>query len=404
MESLTYDYLFEDKYIFERLGREKFYNTTYPILISRGNKKSTHFLKSLLNGYENIQFRLRRSTKCNILILDFKFEKMISELSEDYNIYVVYDSLSRYKEYKSKLSTHIYFPHLWMKLINSSFFSQDMGDAAEAISQIKAFMKKNHLQLLLVGNDKLFIEKALIYAAKQLEIPVIIIQHGVYNVDSFRSLYSAKEADYFWCWSQYIKDMYINFYGGSEDRVKVVGYPFEVKEKINKNGKYILFLGNQYSNFDKDEGIRYLNIAKDVYKICRNNNLTFVYRPHPAEIIDDSYGELLDTNIMKGIPLISDLMESSVIIGDISSVMVEAGIMGCPVIQIIWSERSKIGVIDPMYSFTVKVRPIYDEMEKAILSLITGVASVKIDSYYLLKNDNFISDVKTEIRKIAIPH
>ncbi len=385
---VTYELLFEDKFVFDSLGCYDYYGDTYKKAIKHNNKFSSRCIKKAYNDCFRVFFRNKfDDKKPNIAMLDYKFERIYQEQKDKYNFVIICNSVRKVKPHLKEANN--YFPNKWLSLINESFLSHDMTSAKKAIADISRFYKKNKIKLLILGNDKLFIEKALIIAATNEKIPVVIIEHGIYNIDSFRKNKSAIHCDHFWTWSQHIKDLYINETGRPSDVVDVIGYPFTITDLGQSERKTVLFIGNYYKSLNYEEGIQYLNIAKNVYKICCEHGIEFKYRPHPTEVIDDDYKELLATGIEKGVPLEKDLSKYDVVIGDVSSVLVEAAMYGKKVIQIIWSDRSKIGLEDPLYSFTFKCTGDYSEMEKTIVSVVDGDERRTVDEYYLKTEPDF---------------
>ena len=365
----------------------------------KNNNCVIQLLKTILNSIENVLFPLDKDAP-NILMIDYIFKRIIKQQEKNYNFFIICNSIHQMKkEYRYRENFRNHFPHKWETLINKSFFSKNMYCAHKAIELIKQYITKNNIRIVIIGNDKLFLEKAVIFAARECKVPVVIMQHGVYNKDSFEKLHSAYTCDYFWAWSDYTKDIYLDVYNKENNSVKVIGYPFEIVRGRPQKKRTVLFLGNYYANVNKIEGERYLNIAKMVYDICIKKEYIFTYRPHPSEIIDDSYGILLKS-IRKGVPLAEDLKYNEIVIGDISSVMLEAGLIGRKVIQIIWSDRSKIGFTDPIYSFTLKCSDNYQDIEQLLDNVFNKDDEAFIDDYYLKVNDNFETTIFNLINEL----
>ena len=81
----------------------------------------------------------------------------------------------------------------------------------------------NNISLVMMGNDKLFLEKAVKKAAEDIDIPVVIIQHGIYLESSFAKGRAASSARYFWAWSKYVAEIYQKIYRNNA-RIDIIGY------------------------------------------------------------------------------------------------------------------------------------------------------------------------------------
>lgn len=392
---VTYEELYENSFIWDELGRFKYYREVYPQSAKDSLKFPSYQMKSVLNLLEKIG--KRNNNKNNILFLDFKFADMMRGLTDEYNLFVICNSLNEVLKQRKAFSFTGYCPNKWNKLLNESFFSHDMANALRAIKEIKKYLQDNDIRGVLLGNDKLFMEKAIIYAAKELQIHVVVIQHGAYNRDSFEKLKAAREADTFWAWSEYVSDMYREYFNKPKESSYVIGYPFNLPDIRKPKQNRVLFIGNQYAEHNKEEGDMYFDIAANVYKICKDNGLDFMYRPHPAEHIDEKYQAAFDGKISAQ-SLYEDFNDAHVVVGDISSAMIEAGIFGRVVVQVIWSERSREALDDPLYNFTFKTDSNSSNIEKAILGAVNDKDNTKIDKYYLDLNDDMLDRVKNQLK------
>ncbi len=385
--NIEFDNLFQDSVIFSSIGRN-YYSETYPEVVRERDGKKSGFVKKILNLTSEVKSAFRCG-KTGVLLLEPMFESLFRGLDSSYQIYLLHDSGKFYKDYKK--SGYIqFFYRDWQKAIDKSFLSHDMSYANRAASDVQAFYRKKNIKAVVMGNDKRFIERLMLISAQEMGIPDIVIQHGIYSdAWSFGKLLTADTADHFWTWSEYTRSCYLNRFNKNPDRVKVIGYPFCLPENLS-NGKSVLFIGNQYK-VDKHEKEEHLKIANTVLRICNELNISYIYRPHPGETIDGSYGDLA-SHISCHTDLIDDLSESKLVVGDISTALVEAGLCGLNVVQVIWNDNSRNALSDPIYGFTKKVSNDYDEMKKAIADLISSESRPQLNEYYLYNNPNIKSD------------
>lgn len=394
---LTYNELFQDKLIFESIGRKSYYEDTYPDLIKNRNKKPTRFIKYVLNYWQSI--RKKPKKKGNLLFLEHKFENIARNLSKDYNIYLLHDSIRIYREYY-KQKYFQYFYRNWLKKVDRSFITHDMSFAKKALIDVQNYLIKNNIDIVFTGNDKMFMEKLILMAAQNIGVPTVVIQHGIYTDEiSFAKLKTADTAENFWTWSQYIKDCYLKRYNKAESSVKVIGYPFTLLEKKRAEREAVLFLGNNYRKGSNIEGVKYIDKARTVLEVCNELGIPFHYRPHPGEIIDSEYGEI-GGHTTGDRTLLEDLDSVSIVIGDVSSAMVEAVLCGKNVIQIVWNELSEQASKDPMYSFTIKVSGEKKDIMKAINQCMNADLECQIDEYYIFKNPSFYHDIYNYIDEL----
>ena len=397
MLELTYEKFYEDYFINKRIGREKFYNDNYPSIIERNLDLKKVLIKDFLNA---LSINRLKKEKPNVIIWGSKFEQLMNEQSEYFNFYLITNSINEYRHFRKNKNCIIHFSHKWQALIDQGYKSKDLTYTQKAIDEVEKYIKENNIRLVVLGNDKLFIEKLLQYAAKQAGIETVIIQHGIYNIDSFKVLDTSNTADHFLTWSKYVKETYQSYFENLNNDVRVIGYPLEIRKLKQPEKPCVLFLGNQYSNFNKDEGDGYLSIAKIVHSICEEKGINFIYRRHPSEIINEDYNDI-KAFISANKNLMDDLQRATIIVGDVSSVMLEAALVDRHVIQIIWSERSRVGQKDPMYSFTEKTDNSYDGITTTIDKCLDREIPNKIDDYYLWVNENIKKDVKNIFHELC---
>ena len=111
------------------------------------------------------------------------------------------------------------------------------------------------------------------------------------------------------------------------------------------------------------------------------------------------YGKIAE-HIHRGSTLLQDLETASIVIGDVSSAMVEAGLCKRKVIQIIWSERSKGTLNDPLYGFTIKIANEQEQIEKAIKYCIEAKEKNQINEYYMYKDPHFLDSIKNYVSEL----
>lgn len=136
---------------------------------------------------------------------------------------------------------------------------------------------------VVLWNDSLPIERAMVLVAKKLGICTIDIQPGIYS----KNITDGRVADYKLVWGNYIKDLYISQGIRKPEEIYILGYPYLIpksKPIPKEQKKYTLYyLGQNYEDFDEKFLKPKIETIIKINDICNKLNIKFVYRPHPAE-------------------------------------------------------------------------------------------------------------------------
>lgn len=137
---------------------------------------------------------------------------------------------------------------------------------------------------IVLCNDILPIERAIVLASKKLGIATIEIQHGMYTESSLPKSTSSV-VDYLLVWGEHFKDLYVKSNIRKEEDVYILGYPHLIKrESVARNKKYrVCYLGENFNTFNKSLLETELKTVNNISRICKNKALKFIFRPHPAD-------------------------------------------------------------------------------------------------------------------------
>jgi len=148
-------------------------------------------------------------------------------------------------------------------------------------SDLENVLKKIDPKIIILNHDFTSDTKLVALVARELGIPTVEIQHGIY---SDKKIVPGKYADYVFVWGDYFKNLYLKSKMKQNREIKVLGYPYSIKEENNlEYTKKIVYLGQNlelYGNsfFDtKKETLKQLN------RFCIQLGFELVYRPHPSE-------------------------------------------------------------------------------------------------------------------------
>jgi hypothetical protein len=153
------------------------------------------------------------------------------------------------------------------------------------IDNIKERIKRTNPDYIVLWNDSLPIERAIVLASKEIGIPTIIIQHGIYS--SISPLFDGKVADYILVWGQYFKDLYIKKSNRNPENIYVLGYPYSIeKNEVSnkKNKRYtVYYLGQNFERYNKKLLDIKIKTIEEINKICNKLGMKFIYRLHPGD-------------------------------------------------------------------------------------------------------------------------
>jgi hypothetical protein len=250
-----------DKYRFAIELADRIYNDLFIKLLFKSNKKNE-----------------------KILFKDKKCFSIISEVKKYYPIDIIVtekkDRLFAFKNFLEYINMADLYLFIYRYLVekNGKYLN-------ELIKKTKEKIQKINPNYIILSNDILPIERAIVAVSKNLRICTLAIQHGLYQSNSI--LPDGRVADYILVWGEYFRDLYVKSGFSKPEEIYILGYPYLIeKKKVNhtENKHYIAYyLGGDFENFKKDFLSIKLETIKNIYKICNDLNIKFIYRPHPGD-------------------------------------------------------------------------------------------------------------------------
>lgn len=314
-------------------------------------KKSISSSITVFNYLFNKLIKEKNKKHCNkpvILFQGLKYLSIINGCKKKYDV-ILWDEGFHYA-LKNKLGFAV-FPRLlnFHSALNTidgaiSEISSEEYKFLEAsikldISNIKTVLEKLSPDIIVLRSDSFPSDRALILAARDLNIPVVQIQDGIYQ--SCYPLIHGRKSDYVFVWGEYFKELYISQEIKETSNVKILGYPhtFNVntpQPSMDKKQKLTIYYFGQnmeeLNNKFLDIKIKTIICLNDFFK---SKGYSFIYRPHPKDDI-----KLLGENL----PYIefspkSEKLEDTFIKGDLfiafdSTALVEASLKGKYTIQL----------------------------------------------------------------------
>ena len=266
------------------------------------------------NAYFSVNQELAKQ-KINIF-------RPVHNISKDFG---VASNLAVYKNYQ-KIDKAISLGDY--KLLISDGFSQQLDEFTESL---KSYYSDIKVDALIVPNDLSFYEQLNIKIFKQLKKPSFIFLHGLpgrYNI------YDDNQTDYLIVWGKKIKQNYVNI-GFDANKILISGHPFYNKldnGELRNSLDDILVLSVPLAGAQYRDDVRLSDRGNLIIYLCSIEKILKKFgvkqvrlRVHPSENIDWYY-KFIDNNffIADKIPLSDSLKRSTLVIGSMSTVFLEA--------------------------------------------------------------------------------
>lgn len=242
-------------------------------------------------------------------------------------------------------------------------------DIETAIEEIGKTILCSGARVVVLKNDQLYLERAIIWACRELRIPTIVMQHGILNSKAERFLNVGDWADERVVWGEWFKRL-MNSYDLS---AKVWTYP-KVVTKAPKTPRSVCILGPT-PRAD----------VRKVKRACRLLNIPVSYRTHPSAETPSKRVQGIKTTEPKT-PIWNDIKNHTHFISHMSTSLMEAGLAGRVSIQLYRDSMQNLQEAGCCYSIEPKVSTICDHLLNA------DPHGVRED--YIRSTDNFIGDWK----------
>ena len=242
---------------------------------------------------------------------------------------------------------------LFMRLCKKRFLQ-----AAKEIELAKNLLKKYSFSKIILFHESGMVEQIILKLAKQQQIPVYVLQHGLYfdseemkNENYFQRIIP-KNSDYFIGWGKFFKN-YLVHNNIDSNQIKTLGSVFfdklfQKKTTSHNDSGYILLASdplafNRPIDLSIDQKELYKNTIEQICKIASQNNKKLIIKTHPQK---NQHEQEIVKKIDPTIKVVHSgdiypLIESSdlVITTDVTTVILEAMIMQKPVISIRMKEH-----------------------------------------------------------------
>ncbi|MGN1167810.1 MAG: hypothetical protein ACI4S2_15435 [Lachnospiraceae bacterium] len=311
--------------------------------------------------------------KKTIAIYGDRLGYMVESLAKEYNILAIGRfSNTDFKKFW-KMGIHSVMYQRWNRNIAEGYINEDAAIVEKTIGEIEAIFRRCKVEFLIVTDLYVSIQRALCIAAHNVGIPVAYYEHtSIYEerVDEelykFQVEYGKKFTDYYWFWGERNRQYSIGLNIANEDNSYVIGYPYRIQNNAVEKQPTILMAGDAAIHWT-DHGEDFYKMVEHIYEYCKAHNIEFTYRPHPKELKDmyraiAKKGMVLSKNTLQ-----EDLDRNLVVIGGRTTVVLEAGIYGDVVFQVVWDEETvRPNVFENAYILEYDMDQITEQLQKAV--------------------------------------
>ncbi|MFC1499690.1 hypothetical protein ACFL6T_01580 [Candidatus Zixiibacteriota bacterium] len=154
------------------------------------------------------------------------------------------------------------------------------------VADIERTLRRFSPRVVVLKNDSLFLERAVITAARSLGIPAVTIQHGLFMRVIESSLFDGYWTDHMLVWGEVFRDLYLENDILPEGRVHVLGYPFPVTPipaRSIDDPPTICLLGQPWELYVESLREMKYQVISTLRDACARMEIDLIYRPHPAE-------------------------------------------------------------------------------------------------------------------------
>ncbi len=287
----------------------------YPFLRLFGIKSQLFYSLSQLFSKE----------KSNILVHDYlwKYPSIVKQLKLNYN--TIFFGLN-IKPFIFSCHKNVHYPlyNVYNSMYNGII--KPKPDLLEdSYLNLKKVLKRINPKFILLDFDHFPETRLMTLVAKDLEIPTIEIQHGIYSKGK---LFSGYYVDYVFVWGEYFKNLYLESKIKEDQKICILGYPYDIHVQENmKYDKKIVFLGQPFELYGDSFLEQKIDVVKNLDGLCRGNGFEFVYKPHRMEDLDLLKRELPHVEFYSKTEKIKDtIKKNDIFISFNSTALIEAAL------------------------------------------------------------------------------
>lgn len=261
--------------------------------------------------------------------------------------------------------------------------------ARKGYGYLQHYFKSGNITILNCGPSILSPFLAKLCEDKNDDSKFYIIQHGLYQLDNKPYDFEFKIAA---CrsivWSDLLAQNYI-FLGMAPEKILVLPtHLFRAIKKLNVSDK-VLIIGESVNRINPDFDREYLEkIIQTINYLKQNSNyIEFHFKKHPRALPSAQLDAVLETNTIKFKDKIN-LGDYGLVIGAVSTLMIEAMAEGCRVLQLSLENFSSINVGNySLYTSVENIQNIEQTREK--FNTLNNLQNNYISSEYLRVDNRY---------------
>lgn len=255
------------------------------------------------------------------------------------------------------------------------------------IEEIENKLRVANPDYIVLWNDILPLERAIVLVGKKLGITTLEIQHGIPSESL--PFGTGRVVDHVLVWGKYFKDFYVKNKIRNNEEFHILGYPYSIgKQGIKQNKKKyrVCCLGEDFERFNDDFLKIKLESINCLSKMCKKLGIEFIYRPHPGEdreLLKKNLADIQFTDIGEGIE--ETFKKADIFISFLSTSLIEAAmrqkislqLMNYPIKS---ANFEKLGVCN-------KTLQTFDELENYLKEIISAPS---LDKFKLNFNNDYV--------------
>jgi hypothetical protein len=248
--------------------------------------------------------------------------------SQPYNLLISDARLSLNSIYPLLFNSNVSICPIYSSYIDlySGIINEDEDTLKRGLKILENIFNHINPDIIVLDNDLFPLYRAVTLVAREIGIPTVEIQHGIYQHDYIPT---GREADYVFVWGKRFKDIYLKNKIKDPDKIKILGYPYHIEkyDSSNEGKKLVTYLGQNLEVYDKELVSIKIGTIQNLKKICDNLNFDFIYRPHPGDNLSLLRPELENVNFTPP----GEILQETIKKGDIfisfnSSTLIEANL------------------------------------------------------------------------------
>ncbi len=264
--------------------------------------------------------------RARILFVSTFFAPMMKDLSADF-VCLAQDRFEVGLCEQHKLP--YFLPTGWKKRLWEAYCNK--WDCDALICDIGTWLREHRIKVVILKNDSLFLERVMIAGAREVEIPTITIQHGLFcNYSNIHGI-GGKWTDHYLVWGEWVKDLFIKKNVLDADRIHILGYPRRIPKVGPGFGLCILGAMNH----------------KYVRKLIKAYPYFTQYRPHPNENRNNVPRLALSPPMSN---IYNDIATFGLFAAEMSTGLIEAALSGRAAVQIRVGDKDNLEELGGLYS------------------------------------------------------